>query len=84
MRCAFAVVVVFGLVWGDFLAAAEPARPPQGLGQLVVTDPQSGSPVRLNLARYQVNVVYIANRLTDAPTGRLKTNVPSCCVVYGL
>jgi hypothetical protein len=32
-------------------------RTPQGLGQLVVNDPQSGSPVRLNLARYHVNVV---------------------------
>jgi Mg-chelatase subunit ChlD len=57
MRCAFAVVVVFGLVFGNFLAAAEPGRQPQGLGQLVVIDPQSGSPVRLNLARYHVNVV---------------------------
>ena len=57
MRCAFAAVVVFGLVCVDFLAAAEAARQPQGLGQLVVTDPQSGSPVRLNLARYHVNVV---------------------------
>ncbi len=35
----------------------ELARRPQGLGQLVVTDPQSGTPVRLNLARYHVNVV---------------------------
>jgi hypothetical protein len=35
---------------------AAPPRP-QGLGQLVVSDPQSGSPVRLNLARYHVNVV---------------------------
>ena len=57
MQCAFAVVVAFGLVLGNCLVAAEPARQPQGLGQLVVTDPQSGSPVRLNLARYHVNVV---------------------------
>ncbi len=38
-------------------AATEPTRQPQGLGQLVVNDPQTGSPVRLNLARYHVNVV---------------------------
>jgi len=38
-------------------AQAEPPRKPQGLGQLVVKDPQSGAPVRLNLARYHVNVV---------------------------
>ncbi len=38
-------------------AAAEPIRQPQGLGQLVVNDPQTGSSVRLNLARYHVNVV---------------------------
>ncbi|HEY2253379.1 MAG TPA: VIT and VWA domain-containing protein, partial [Planctomycetaceae bacterium] len=61
MRCAFAVAVVFGLFSGDFLLAAGPttpaARQPQGLGQLVVVDPHSGSPVRLNLARYHVNVV---------------------------
>lgn len=37
---------------------AEPAdRGPQGLGQLLVDDPQSGATVRLNLARYHVNVV---------------------------
>src|SRR5262249_34360893 len=30
---------------------------PQGLGQLVVNDPQSGSPVRLNPAPYHANVV---------------------------
>src|SRR6185503_12339906 len=29
----------------------------QGLGQLVVQDSQSGSPVRLNIARYHANVV---------------------------
>jgi hypothetical protein len=57
MRGAFAVVIAFGLNFSNSLAAAEPARQPQGLGQLVVTDPQSGSPVRLNLARYHVNVV---------------------------
>jgi Ca-activated chloride channel family protein len=34
-----------------------PAVPAQGLGQLVVHDPQSGSPVRLNVARYHVHVV---------------------------
>ncbi len=38
-------------------ALAGPPRKPQGLGQLVVNDPQSNSPVRLNLARYHVNVV---------------------------
>ena len=38
-------------------ALSEPARKPQGLGQLVVHDPQTGSAVRLNLARYHVNVV---------------------------
>ncbi len=38
-------------------ALAGPARKPQGLGQLVVNDAQSDSPVRLNLARYHVNVV---------------------------
>ncbi len=30
---------------------------PQGLGQLVIKDPQSDSPVRLNVARYHVHVV---------------------------
>jgi Ca-activated chloride channel family protein len=38
-------------------ALAEAPRRAQGLGQLVVNDPQSNSPVRLNLARYHVNVV---------------------------
>ncbi|MGE5192975.1 MAG: VIT domain-containing protein, partial [Deltaproteobacteria bacterium] len=38
-------------------ALTEPPRKPQGLGQLVVNDPQSNSPVRLNLARYHVHVV---------------------------
>ncbi|MFN0054488.1 MAG: VIT domain-containing protein [Planctomycetales bacterium] len=34
-----------------------PSAPPQGLGQLVIQDPQTGQPYRLNLARYHVNVV---------------------------
>ena len=33
------------------------ATPAQGLGQLVVKDSQSGSPVRLNVARYHAHVV---------------------------
>ena len=33
------------------------AKPAQGLGQLVVKDSQSGSPVRLNVARYHAHVV---------------------------
>ena len=36
--------------------AAKPAEPP-GLGQLLIQDAQSGSPVRLNVARYHVHVV---------------------------
>jgi len=39
------------------LWASAEASPPHGLGQLVVQDLQSGSAVRLNLARYHVNVV---------------------------
>ena len=50
------------LVVGSCVAVAEageattPASPP-GLGQLVIQDAQSGSPVRLNMARYHVHVV---------------------------
>jgi len=33
------------------------AKPAQGLGQLVVKDSQSDSPVRLNVARYHAHVV---------------------------
>jgi len=36
--------------------AAQPAAPP-GLGQLLIPDAQSDSPVRLNVARYHVHVV---------------------------
>ncbi|MHB9050216.1 MAG: VIT domain-containing protein, partial [Pirellulales bacterium] len=35
----------------------EAAKPAQGLGQLLVRDPQSGAVTRLNVARYHVNVV---------------------------
>lgn len=52
-----AAVGLWSLVPIRDLAAAEPASSPQGLGQLVVFDPQSGASVRLNLARYHVNVV---------------------------
>ena len=38
-------------------AALAAARPAQGLGQLVVKDAQSDSPVRLNIARYHAHVV---------------------------
>lgn len=38
-------------------AWTSPGRAEQGLGELLVNDPQSGAPVRLNLARYHVNVV---------------------------
>ena len=37
--------------------AAAPAAQPPGLGQLLIRDAQSGSPVRLNVARYHVHVV---------------------------
>ncbi|MBI3864975.1 MAG: hypothetical protein HY290_24130, partial [Planctomycetia bacterium] len=57
MRCGLLLVALLGLTWGNRLAAQEAPRKPQGLGQLVVIDPQSGSPVRLNLARYHVNIV---------------------------
>ena len=36
---------------------AKPTTPAQGLGQLVVQDAQSDSPVRLNVARYHAHVV---------------------------
>jgi hypothetical protein len=57
MRCGLLLVTMLGFTCGSPLAAQEPRSQPQGLGQLVVADPQSGSPVRLNLARYHVNVV---------------------------
>ncbi len=57
MRYGLILVAMLGLTWGNSLAAQEPAGKSQGLGQLVVVDPQSGSPVRLSLARYHVNVV---------------------------
>ncbi len=54
----------FGLaliVWGSvsIAAAGEAAKPAlsPGLGQLLIQDTQSGSPVRLNVARYHVHVV---------------------------
>ncbi len=37
--------------------AADPARPGQGPAQLIARDPQSDSPVRLQIARYHANVV---------------------------
>jgi len=38
-------------------ARGAPQKPAQGLGQLVVRDAQSGSPVRLNVAQYHAHVV---------------------------
>ncbi|MBI3864156.1 MAG: hypothetical protein HY290_19915 [Planctomycetia bacterium] len=57
MRRLLFAVAAFGWVIGSAHAAdVAPARP-QGVGQLLVADPQSGALVRLNLARYHVNVV---------------------------
>jgi len=52
IRLVVCVVVV--LSWSSVFAADEPS---QGLGQLVVTDAQAGSPVRLNVAAYHAHVV---------------------------
>ncbi len=51
-----ALVVLSG---GTVAAGGEAGKPaaPQGLGQLLIQDAQSGSPVRLNVARYHVHVV---------------------------
>ena len=43
--------------WANRLRAATRTRPAQGVGQLVAKDAQSDSPVRLEVARYHVNVV---------------------------
>lgn len=48
------VAVSWGAVW---LAGISAAEQPQGLGQLLIRDAQSDSPVRLNVARYHVHVV---------------------------
>src|SRR5205085_3118003 len=42
---------------GQPTARENPTRRAQGLGQLVINDVQSGSPVRLNIARYHANVM---------------------------
>jgi hypothetical protein len=41
----------------QFNAWSQPPRPAQGMGQLVIQDVQSQSPVRLNVARYHVRMV---------------------------
>ena len=43
--------------WANRIRAATSVRPAQGMGQLVAKDAQSDSPVRLEVARYHVNVV---------------------------
>ncbi len=43
--------------WANRVRAATRVRPAQGMGQLVAKDAQSDSPVRLEVARYHVNVV---------------------------
>lgn len=43
--------------WTKRARSTTSIRPVQGLGQLVTKDAQSGSPVRLDVARYHVNVV---------------------------
>jgi hypothetical protein len=48
------VVLSCGAGWVAGISAAER---PQGLGQLLIQDAQSDSPVRLNVARYHVHVV---------------------------
>ncbi len=43
--------------WAKHIRSTTEPRPSQGLGQLVAKDAQSDSPVRLEIARYHVNVV---------------------------
>src|SRR6516225_7440811 len=57
MRGAASIFLLAGLHLGGPIAAAEPPDVPPGLGQLVVIDPQTRLPVRLNLARCHINVV---------------------------
>ena len=57
MRCLISTVLLIGLGIADSLAADAPPTPPAGVGQLLVVNPRSGDVVRLNLARYHVNVV---------------------------
>ena len=43
--------------WANRIQVVTSVRPAQGMGQLVAKDAQSDSPVRLEVARYHVNVV---------------------------
>jgi hypothetical protein len=56
MRCLLLTVALVGLGIGHSLAADAP-RQAAGVGQLLVSDLQSGATTRLNLARYHVNVI---------------------------
>lgn len=57
-RLACALVALSLLAEESAAQLATKSPPPsQGLGQLVITDAQSGSPIRLDVARYHVNVV---------------------------
>lgn len=57
MRCLLFIMAFAGTGIADTLGADAPPRPTTGVGQLLVSDPQSGATMRLNLARYHVHAV---------------------------
>src|SRR4051812_5981365 len=59
LHCLACALVVLSLLVDQSAAQRTADMPPpsQGLGQLVISDAQSGSPIRLDVARYHVNVV---------------------------